>query len=68
MRISKPDTKVTYADLEGSAAHKAAIHLAEAGLYVGRQVGGQYLFEEGAPVTRGEFITMAVSVAGAELL
>ena len=68
VRISKPDTKVTYADLEGSAAHKAAIHLAEAGLYVGRQVGGQYLFEEGAPVTRGEFITMAVSAAGAEPL
>ena len=68
VRISKPDTKVTYADLEGSAAHKAAIRLAEAGLYVGRQVGGQYLFEEGAPVTRGEFITMAVSVAGAEPL
>ena len=68
VRISKPDTKVTYADLEGSAAHKAAIRLAEAGLYVGRKVGGQYLFEEDAPVTRGEFITMAVSAAGAEPL
>ncbi len=68
VRISRPDTKVTYADLQGSAAHKAAIRLAEAGLYVGRQVGGQYLFEEDAPVTRGEFITMAVSAAGAEPL
>ena len=68
VHISRPDTKVTYADLQGSAAHKAAIHLAEAGLYVGRQVGGQYLFEEDAPVTRGEFITMAVSAAGAEPL
>ena len=68
VHISRPDTKVTYADLQGSAAHKAAIRLAEAGLYVGRQVGGQYLFEEDAPVTRGEFITMAVSVAGAEPL
>lgn len=68
VHISRPDTKVTYADLQGSAAHKAAIRLAEAGLYVGRQVGGQYLFEEDAPVTRGEFITMAVSAAGAEPL
>lgn len=68
VHISRPDTKVTYADLEGSAAHKAAIRLAEAGLYVGRQVGGQYLFEEDAPVTRGEFITMAVSAVRAEPL
>ena len=29
LHIEKPNTKVTYADLEGSAAHKAAIRLAE---------------------------------------
>ena len=35
VRIEKPDTKVTYADMEGSSAHKAAIRLAEEGVYVG---------------------------------
>lgn len=68
VRITKPDTQVTYADLEGDPAHKAAIHLAEEGLYVGRQVGQEYLFEGDTPVSRGEFLTMAVSVAGLEPL
>lgn len=64
VQITKPDTKVTYADLEGSPAHKAAIRLAEEGLYIGRQVDGQYLFEEDRPVSREEFLTLAVSAAG----
>ena len=39
--IEKPNTKVTYADLEGSAAHKAAIRLAEEGILVGESHGGR---------------------------
>lgn len=68
IRIAKPNTKVTYTDLDGDPAHKAAIHLAEAGLYVGRQVGEHYLFEGDTPVSRGEFLSMAVSAAGLEPL
>ena len=63
VQITKPDTQVTYADLEGSPAHKAAIRLAEEGLYVGRQVDGQYLFEEDRPVSRDEFLALAVAAA-----
>ena len=35
IQIEKPDTKVTYADMEGNPAHKASIRLAEEGIFVG---------------------------------
>ena len=68
VRIEKPDTKVTYADLEGSSAHKAAIRLAEEGIYVGQCVDGQYFFDGEAPVSRAQFLTMAMAVSGLEPL
>lgn len=60
IRITKPDTKVTYADLSGHPAHKAAIRLAEEHIYVGEQVNGHYFFDPNRPVTRARFLTMAV--------
>ena len=66
VRIEKPDTKVTYADLEGSSAHKAAIRLAEEGIYVGEYMDGQYFFEPDEPVSRAQFLTMAMAVSGLE--
>lgn len=66
IRIEKPDTKVTYADLEGHSAHKAAIHLAEEGIYVGQYVDGHYFFEPDEPVSRAQFLTMAMAVSGME--
>lgn len=68
VRIQKPDTKVTYADLEGHSAHRAAIRLAEAGIYTGQYVDGQYFFEPDAPVSRARFLTMAMAAAGLEPL
>ena len=66
LRIDKPDTKVTYADLEGHPVQKAAIRLAEEGVYVGRYVNGRYFFDPDQPVSRAQFLTMAMSVAGME--
>lgn len=68
LRINKPDTKVTYADLEGHPAHKAAIRLAEEGVYMGRYVNGNYFFDPDQSVTRAQFLTMAMSVTGLEQL
>ena len=68
VRIQKADTKVTYADLDGSAAHKAAIRLAEEEIFVGECMGGQYFFQPDASVSRGEFVAMAMEVAGVEAL
>ena len=66
LRIDKPDTKVTYSDLSGHPVQKAAIRLAEEGVYVGRYVNGRYFFDPDQPVTRAQFLTMAMSVAGLE--
>jgi hypothetical protein len=68
IRIEKPDTKVTYADLEGNPAHKAAIRLAEEGVYVGQYVNGRYFFDPDAPVSRAQFLTMAMAVSGLEAM
>ena len=66
LRIDKPDTKVTYADLAGHPVQKSAIRLAEEGIYVGRYVNGRYFFDPDQPVSRAQFLTMAMSVAGLE--
>lgn len=66
--ISKAKTKVTYADLDGSPAHKAAIRLAEEGVLVGARIGGTYYFQPDLPVSRDEFLVMAMNAAGLEAL
>ena len=66
VRIEKADTRVTYADLEGHSAHKAAIRLAEEGIYVGQYMDGRYFFDADAPVSRAQFLTMAMAAAGLE--
>lgn len=66
LRIEKPNTKVTYSDLAGHPVQKAAVRLAEEGVYVGRYVDGRYFFDPDQTVTRAQFLTMAMSVAGLE--
>lgn len=66
--ISKAKTKVTYADLDGNPAHKAAIRLAEEGVLVGAQIDGAYYFQPDLPVSRDQFLVMAMSAAGEKAL
>ena len=66
VRIEKGLTSVTYAELDGHPAHKSAVRLAENGIYVGAKVGREYTFIPDAPVSRAEFLTMAMAVAGLE--
>lgn len=68
IKIEKADTKVTYADLDGHEAGRAAIRMAEAGIFIGEQVGGAYYFHPDAPVSRAEFTAMAMDVCGVEAL
>ena len=68
VRIEKADTQVTYADMAGHPAHKAAIRLAEEGVYVGKYVNGQYFFCPDEPVSRAQFLSMAMAVSGLEPL
>lgn len=68
VKIQKPDTKVTYGDMAGDPAHKAAIALAERGIFVGEQMGESWFFRPDTPVTREEFLAMAMDVVGLETL
>ena len=63
LRIVKGDTAITYADLDGHPAHKSAVRLAEEGIYVGSEMAGVHFFEADRPVTRAEFLAMAMAVA-----
>lgn len=62
--VAKAKTAVTYSDMEGNTACAAAIRLAEAGVFVGSQVGDEYFFEPDRTVSRGEFLAMTMETAG----
>lgn len=64
VRIVKPRTAVTYADLTGHPAQKAAIALAERGLFVGERLGETWFFRPDAAVTRVEFLALAMDAVG----
>lgn len=68
VRIEKASTSVSYSDMERNSAHKAAVRLAEEGIFVGEYVNGQYFFRPDTPVSRSQFLAMAMSVAGLEPL
>jgi len=62
--VSKPSTKVIYADMDGDPAYYAALRLAGENVFVGEQIGGQYFFNPEQSVSRGEFIVMAMKATG----
>jgi len=68
IRIEKPQCQVTYADLDGNGCACAAQRLAEAEIFVGECLAGQYVFSPETPVTRGEFLAMCMKLGGTELL
>lgn len=68
LKIVKPSTKVTYADMDGQPAYNAAIRLAEEGVYIGASMDGAYYFQPDLPVTRSEFLTLAMSTVGLDAL
>ncbi|MCL2546498.1 MAG: Ig-like domain-containing protein [Oscillospiraceae bacterium] len=59
--IARQQPKVSYHDMDGHPAHYAALQLAEAGLIVGEQVGGRHFFHPDTPVSRAEFLALAVN-------
>ncbi len=68
LRIEKAKTKVTYADMDGLPAYRAALRLAEEQVFVGECMNGAYFFRPDEPVSRNEFVAMAMKVAGQEAL
>ncbi|MDR0381634.1 MAG: S-layer homology domain-containing protein [Oscillospiraceae bacterium] len=66
IKIEKPKTKTTYADMEGHPAYFAAVRLCEEGVFVGQQMGDLHYFGPDLPVSRGEFITLAMTAIGSQ--
>lgn len=62
--IEKTKSGVTYRDMDGNPAAAAAQSLAEQGVFVGAKLGDGYYFEPDRPVSRSEFLAMALETAG----
>ena len=65
--VRKNTAGIVYSDMEGHSAHAAAIHLAEAGIWTGRQLGERYFFDPEEQVTRSEFLAAAMTAAEIEV-
>lgn len=64
--IRKGGKSAGYADTAGLSCEYAACVLAEKGLFTGRCVCGQYLFEPEEAVSCGEFLSLCMKTAGIE--
>ncbi len=62
VEIERSKVKLTYADMEGNGLHYQAIALAENGIYKGETIGVQNFLRPTLPVTRSEFISMAMAL------
>lgn len=68
IKIEKQKTQTTYADMAGHPSAYAATALAENGIFTAEMVGGAYVFSPERYVTRGEFLSMCMTLSGDELL
>ena len=68
LKIEKPSTKVTYADMDGHPAYNAAIRLAEEEIFIGAKMDDSYYFQPDLPMTRVEFLALAMAATDSEVL
>lgn len=68
LKIEKPSTKVTYEDMAGHPAYNAAIKLAEQGIYIGASMDDAYYFQPNQPVSKSEFLALAMATVGLDAL
>jgi len=66
--LRKQKTDVTYSDLTQNGKHYDALRLAEEDIFVGEQIGGQYVFSPNTMISRGEFLSMCVALSGKPIL
>lgn len=68
LTINKQATKLSYADMAGNCSNYSALVLGEKGILMGEKIGNEYFFRPDSPVTRGEFITMCLTMNNTETL
>lgn len=66
IEIEKPKNDVVFTDLLGHWAHNAAIEVSTAGIMGANNIGGKLYFNPDEPMTRSEFLSMAMICAGIE--
>ena len=64
LTVTKPETAVVYADLQGSPLHNAALTMTEKEVMSGTPVGEKTYFYPDLTVSRGEFVVMAMRALG----
>ena len=64
IRILSPSEQMTFADMAGSSDCFEAMWMEEQGLCSGRKIGEEYCFCPEEPVSRGEFLVMAMKLMG----
>ncbi len=60
--------RVSYSDLEGEACAYSATVLAEKDIFVGEQLGADYVFHPEQPISRGEFLSMCMVLTDEDIL
>lgn len=68
IELIKQKTDVSYTDMHGAAEEYAAVRLAESGAFTGYKLGKEYYFSPDEAVSRGEFLSLCLEIAGADLL
>ena len=68
IRIMEQSEGVYYEDMRGRAEAFAAARLSEEGLFTGEYLVGRYCFNPEKPVTRGEFLSICLSLSGRPIL
>lgn len=66
--IEKQKSDVSYSDMEGNAAEYAAVLLSERGVFTGQKLCGRYQFCPEETVSRGEFMSMCMQLAGSNVV
>jgi hypothetical protein len=66
--IEKQSTKISYSDMQGNGAYYSALRLAEEGIFVGEKIGKYHYFDPDTVLTRGEFLSMCLTMADISLL
>lgn len=68
IQLLRQRSKVCYSDLVGEACAYSATVLAEKDVFVGEQLGSDYVFHPQQTVSRGEFLTMCMVLSEEDIL
>lgn len=68
IQLLRQRSKVCYSDLAGEACAYSATLLAEKDIFVGEQLGENYVFHPGQTLSRGEFLSMCMVLGQEDIL